>query len=45
MDDGDDLKSACDSDDEMQQPQPKQLKTKYQGLNDVELKRLCKERC
>ena len=36
--------SACDSDDEIQQPPPKQFKTKYEGLKVVELKKLCKER-
>ena len=44
MDDGDDLKSVRDSDDEIQQPPPKRRKTKYEDLKVVELKRLCKER-
>ena len=35
MDDGDDLKSVCDSDDEMQQSPPKRRKTKYEGLKVV----------
>ena len=33
-----------DLDDEIQQPPPKRRNTKYEGLNVVELKKLCKER-
>ena len=37
MDDGDDLESVCDSDDEIQQqPPPKPRKTKYEGLKCME---------
>ena len=32
MNDGDDLKSVCDSDDEIQQSPPKRRKTKYESL-------------
>ena len=45
MDDGDDLKSVCDSVDEIQhQPPPKRRKTKYEGLKVVELTKLFKEK-